>query len=150
MIPASLRTLPAFSAVLLTVACGKAPPVARPAGPIVVREAWVRSADSGDMGGAYLTLTNVDTMAVTIRGVSTPVAASAELHETMQVDRMVHMMARPDIAIARDSTLTMAPGGLHIMLTALNRALRVGDTVPMTLTLADGRTVPVAMPVRAP
>lgn len=150
MSPSSFRTRSALAAAVLTAACGSAPGGAGPAGPLVVRDAWVRSADSGATGGAYLTLANVDTVAVTITGLSTPVAARAELHETMQVDRMVHMMARPDMVIARDSTLTMTPGGLHIMLPDLTRALRVGDTVPITLTLADGRSVPVAVPVRAP
>ena len=55
----------------------------------------------------------------------------------------------PDIKIGF-LLLSMAPGGLHLMLTGLNRALRAGDTVSLTLTLADGRTVPVSMPVRAP
>ena len=131
-------------------ACRSERAAARHEGPLEVRDAWVRTADSGNTGGAYFTLANVDTMPLTIVDMSTPVAASAELHETMQMSGMVHMMARPDLVLPLDSTVTMAPGGLHVMLTALNRALRVGDTVPLTLTLSDGRSVPVAVPVRAP
>ena len=146
-----VRCFAAITAVAIAfTACRAVPADAPHDGPLVVRDAWVRSADSGATGGAYLTLANVDTSALTIVGMSTPVAASTELHETMQMTGMVHMMARPDFVLARDSVLTMAPGGLHLMLTGLNRALHAGDTVQLTLTLADGRSVPVAIPVRAP
>ena len=139
-----------LSLAMSFAACRSVPADAHRDGPLVVRDAWVRAADSGATGGAYLTLANADTTTLTIVSMSTPVAASTELHETMQMSGMVHLMARPDFVLKRDSVLTMAPGGLHLMLTGLNRALHAGDTVSLTLTLADGRSVPVAIPVRAP
>ena len=146
-----VRCLVAIMSVAIAfTACQSAPADVRPGGPLAVRDAWVRPADSGGTGGAYVTLANVDTTALTIVAMSTPVAASTELHETMQMSGMVHMMARPDFVLGRDSVLTMAPGGLHLMLTSLSRALHAGDTVQLTLTLADGRSVPIAVPVRAP
>ena len=116
--------------------------------PLVVRDAWARPADSGATGGVYITLANVDTGAIAITALSSPAAAAAELHQTMQMDGMVHMSARPNVLIEREGTLTMAPGGLHVMLTSLTRALRVGDSVALTVTLIDGRTIPVIATVR--
>ncbi|MBP6774624.1 MAG: copper chaperone PCu(A)C [Gemmatimonadaceae bacterium] len=118
--------------------------------PLQVRDAWVRAADSGATGAAYLTLANGDTVDIAITGWSSSAAVAAELHETMQHQGMVHMSARPAIVIARDSTLTMIPGGLHVMLIELRRALVVGDTVSLIATFADGRTLDVRAPVRAP
>ncbi len=149
-----MRVAPLVLAAAITwSACNGAPadaPASQSTGPLAVRDAWVRAADSGATGGAYLTLANMDTMALTITGLSTTVSTRAELHETMQMGGMVHMMARPTVQLMRDSTLAMTPGGVHIMLPALTRALQVGDTVHLTLTLADGRSLPVAVPVRAP
>jgi len=138
--------------LLLAVVAACASPSSRPAsgGPLVLRDAWARPADSGATSGAYLTIENVDSAARTITGLTTPDAATAELHQTMQHDGMAHMVAQPSLVIPRDSTLVMAPGGLHVMLNAVTRALRVGDTVRLTLTLDGGHTVPVAIPVRAP
>lgn len=118
--------------------------------PLQVRDAWVRAADSGATGAAYLTLANGDTADIAITGWSSSAAVAAELHETMQHQGMVHMSARPAIVIARDSTLTMMPGGLHVMLIELRRALVVGDTVTLIATFADGRTFDMRAPVRAP
>jgi copper(I)-binding protein len=122
-------------------------PVA-PRGPLTTRNAWARPADSGATGGAYVTLTNTDTTAITVASWSTPLAASAEVHETMQMDGMSHMMPRTDLTLPRDRSLVMAPGGVHVMLTGITRALRTGDTIPLTVTLRDGRRVTVAVPVR--
>ncbi len=137
-------------AFLAFAACDRERTTAAPAGPLTVVDAWARPADSGSTGGAYVTLTNTDSVDVSIGALFTAVAPLAQLHETVSRDGMAHMIARPNLQIRRDSTLSMVPGGLHIMLLDLTRALRSGDTVPLTFTLTDGRTVPVSAPVRAP
>jgi len=120
------------------------------AGPLLVVDAWARPADSGTTAGAYVTLENADTAAHSITAVSSPDAAAAELHATMQHDGMAHMVAQPVLTIARDSTLVMAPGGLHVMLHATTRAFVAGDTIRLMLTLDNANVVPVAVAVRAP
>jgi copper(I)-binding protein len=120
------------------------------AGPLIVREAWARPADSGTTAGAYLTLKNDDTTAHVITTITSPDAAAAELHTTMQHDGMAHMMAQPTVTIPRDSTLVMAPGGLHVMLHATTRTLKAGDTLRLALTVDQNTLVPVAVVVRAP
>lgn len=120
------------------------------AGPLIVREAWARPADSGATAGAYLTLQNSDTTAHVITTITSPDAEAAELHATMQHDGMAHMVAQPTMAIPRDSTLVMVPGGLHVMLHATTRALTAGDTIRLVLTLDQSTVVPVAVVVRAP
>jgi copper(I)-binding protein len=93
---------------------------------------------------------NDDSVDVTIASVTSPVSASAALHETMLHEGMAHMVPRPAIVVARDSTLVLAPGGLHVMLNDLTRALHAGDSVRLTLTLGDGRSIPVTAAIRAP
>ena len=138
------------SLCLVLAGCDAGARVAPPAGPLAVTSAWARSADSNATGGAYAAFTNTDTAAVAIAAISSPVARLVQLHETMTQDGMLHMIARPAVVIPPESTLTLKPGGLHIMMMDLTRALRVGDTVHLTITLADGRSVAVAMPVREP
>lgn len=113
-------------------------------------EAWSRPADSAATGGVYLTLINHDSVAVELVGVSSPVAASAEVHESMQHDGMAHMMARASVSIGARDSVVMAPGGLHVMLNQLTRALTVGDSIPLTLRFSTGDTLTVRAAVRAP
>ena len=115
-----------------------------------VTAAWARAADSGATGGAYLTIVNHDSVTVDLVGVATALAASAEVHESMQHDGMSHMMPRASVAIGARDSLVMAPGGLHVMLNQLTRALTAGDSVPLTVRFSNGDSVLVRVPVRAP
>ena len=151
-IPPTVRVvrsvLPLSSALLLPLvaACATAEPP--PSGRLVT-SAWVRPADSGATGGAYLTIVNADTMTVELTGVASSVAQAAEVHESMQHDGMTHMMARPSIGIGARDSLVMKPGGLHVMLLQLTRPLVAGDTVPLVLRFSTGDSVRVRVPVRA-
>ena len=115
-----------------------------------VTSSWARTADSGATGGAYLTIVNHDSTAVELVGASSEAAVSVEVHESMQHDGMSHMMARASVAIGARDSVVMAPGGLHVMLNQLTRALAAGDSVPLILRFSNGDTVRVSVPVRAP
>lgn len=131
---------------MLTAACTS---TEAPRGRIVTA-AWARAADSGTTGGAYLTIVNHDSVTVELVGVATTLAASAEVHESMQHDGMSHMMPRTSVSIEARDSLVMAPGGLHVMLNQLVRALAPGDSVPLTVRFSNGDSVLVRVPVRAP
>jgi copper(I)-binding protein len=139
------------AAVVLTglgIACttSDAPPIER----IAVRSGWARIADSGATSGAYLEIANNDTVAITLVGVTTDDAGAAEVHETMQHDGMAHMMPRTEVGIPAGDVVTMAPGGVHVMLINLRRALVIGDSVRLRLRFSDSTSVNVTAPVRTP
>ncbi|WP_396202173.1 copper chaperone PCu(A)C [Gemmatimonas sp.] len=149
----TLRLLPVVTvaAVVLTglgIACttSDAPPIER----IAVRSGWARIADSGATSGAYLEIANNDTVAITLVGVTTDDAGAAEVHETMQHDGMAHMMPRTEVGIPAGDVVTMAPGGVHVMLINLRRALVIGDSVRLRLRFSDSTSVNVTAPVRTP
>lgn len=120
-----------------------------PRQPVKVRDAWSRPAAIGTTGVAYVTLENTDTADVHLMRVISPVAARAELHETMEHRGMTHMQPRPDVLVAYGATVAMRPGALHVMLTGLERVLAPGDTVPLSLRFSDGRAVRALAIVRA-
>jgi copper(I)-binding protein len=43
----------------------------------------------------------------------------------------------------------LKPGSFHLMFIGLHRPLAAGDTIPLVLTLADGATLAVPVPVQA-
>ncbi|WP_306521857.1 copper chaperone PCu(A)C [Gemmatimonas sp.] len=134
---------------MLTVLAAACSAPAAPQGRTITA-AWARSADSGATGGAYLTIVNADSVAVELVGASSPVATSVEVHESMQHDGMSHMMPRASVSIGARDSLVMAPGGLHVMLNQLTRALTAGDSLPLSLRFSNGDSVLVNVPVRAP
>lgn len=101
---------------------------------------WSRAAMAGRQGVVYLTITDKGP-ADTLTGVSTPVAAMAELHETINDHGVMKMRAVASLPVTPDKPLTLAPGGYHIMLMDLKQPLKEGDSFPVTLSFAKAGQV---------
>jgi copper(I)-binding protein len=73
-----------------------------------------------------------------------------EIHE-MSMDRgVMKMRARPQgIAIAPGATVTLEPGGYHLMFQNLTRPLVKGERVKGTLVFEKAGTIEVEYEVRA-
>lgn len=116
---------------------------------LVVTDAWIRATAPGaQVAALYLELRNDSLQSETLVAVETPAARRASLHETHTHDGVSGMRPRERIVIESGSTLRMAPGGLHVMLEGLERDLRVGERIPVTLRFASGRTVAVIATVQ--
>jgi len=116
---------------------------------IEVERAWARaSAGAATTGAAYLTLKG-GAEPDTIISVSTPMAASAEVHATTTENGVSKMRAAPSLPIPARAVVTLAPGGYHIMLMGLKQPLTEGQTFPLTLTFAHAAPVTVEVPVQA-
>ncbi len=103
-----------------------------------VEHAWIRATAPGQsVAGAFLDLT-ADADARLI-GAECPAAVTLELHTMSMKDGMMTMRRVKDIALPKGRTVSLRPGGLHIMLIGLKAPLRDGDQVPLTLRLRDAK-----------
>ena len=113
------------------------------AGSLEITNLWARATPpKAPTGAGYLTITNKGDTEDTLTAVSTPVAETSELH-IMEVKNGV-MTMRPvegGIKIPPGSTVTLAPGGYHLMFIKLKHDLKAGETLPVTLTFAKAGTV---------
>lgn len=143
------RLFPA--AALLALAIGTAA-VPAFAGPVEYNNAWVRAADAGADTVAYMNL-RAD-VAVSLVGVSSPLAKRGALHEMKTEDGMMKMRDLDKIDLPAHVIGNFEPGGpKHLMLFGLKRALKDGENLPLVLTFKDGRgrtiTTKVSAEVRA-
>ena len=113
------------------------------------QDAWVRATPGSDVAAAYLTLHNAGTQPVVVVGVRCACASHAMIHESTLSNGQSSMRPREPLAIAAGATLRLAPGGLHIMLEGLTRALTPGEQVPLELLLDGGNSLSVSARVRA-
>lgn len=119
-----------------------------PADVVQVRDAWVRPAVAGQSGtGGYLTIEAHQ--AVTLTGFQTPVATDAELHEMRMAGDVMQMREVPRLPLKAGEVLTLAPGGMHLMLMGLKGALSAGSTVPLTLIFKTARGQHIEVKVEA-
>jgi copper(I)-binding protein len=110
--------------------------VAVAAEPVSTANAWVRATVPGQsVAGAYLDITAGASAALV--AVESSVAGKSELH-TMSMDGGV-MRMRPlaQIELPANRTVSLKPGGFHIMLIDIKHELRAGERVPLKLTVRD-------------
>lgn len=97
---------------------------------------------------AYMTLTNRSKQPIKLVGAATPLAAHPMLMITTKSGGMMGMKMVPSLTIPAGGKLTLHRGGDHVMLMGLKRPLKVGETVTLTLTAEDGRTLKVSATVK--
>jgi periplasmic copper chaperone A len=141
---------------LAVVACSSAAssgdsPTAVAGGPLVIRDAWVRAAPAGGTSAAYMSLTNGRAAPETLVGVSAPdLSDSASLHQTSSdASGMTGMTHTESLTIPAGSTVSLEPGGFHIMLMNLKQDLKAGSRVALVLTLEQAGVITVDAEVRA-
>ena len=65
-----------------------------------------------------------------LTGASTPVAATAEVHETTHNNGIMKMRPVAVVPVPSHQTVTFSPGGYHIMLMGLKHKLVAGESFP--------------------
>jgi copper(I)-binding protein len=116
---------------------------------ITIENAWSRPALAGRVGVVYLTMKD-NGRPDTLTGASSPVAVSAELHESFSDNGVSKMRPVGPIQVAPGKPVTLAPGGLHLMLMGLKQPLKMGETFPVMLTFAKAGEVTANVKVEKP
>jgi len=105
------------------------------------------------MTGCYLTLTSA--AADRLVSASSPEAGRVQVHESRIESGMMMMRElRDGLPLPAGETVSLAPGGNHLMLLGVKEPLVAGDTVALTLTFETsapvGITATVGQPTPAP
>ena len=124
----SIRTpLATLAVALLSLSSGLAA-----AADIEIKAPWVRGTVAGQkVTGAFMEVSSKS--GVTLVGVSSPVAGTAEIHEMKMDGEMMKMRATPRLDVPAGKPLSLAPGGYHVMLMNLKQQLKSGESVPLVL-----------------
>jgi copper(I)-binding protein len=118
---------------------------------IVITDPMARPSPlEGGTGGAFMTIRNGTWQTDRLRSATSPAARVVELHETVDDNGMMRMVAQPDgWEIGPGSQLELKPGAKHIMLIDLVRPLEPGMTIEITLTFDRAGAIKVQAPVKA-
>lgn len=118
------------------------------AGDITVANAWARATAPGqEVGAAYFDI--VSKSAAKIVKAESPAAASTEIHTMSMKGGVMEMRKIDSLELPAGKTISLAPGGNHIMLIGLKKPLKEGDKVAVTLTLEKAPKVQEKVEVSA-
>lgn len=145
------RGSPSLLPLLIVVAVALMAACSTSAGAVKTADAWARPGSSGAETAAYLTITNSGSAADTLLSASSPSAASIQLHETsMDSSGMTGMQPMDKLDIPAGGSVTLEPGGKHLMVMGLTKDLAVGDTFEVELVFQNAGTVKVQAAVKQP
>jgi len=119
---------------------------------ISVNDAWARATMPGQkVSAAYLQIqSDADARLVSA---SSPAVPRVEVHEMKMDGDVMRMREVKAIELPKGKTVSLEPGGLHIMLMNLTKPIVAGEVIPLTLVVESGgkqQTVEVKAAARAP
>jgi periplasmic copper chaperone A len=113
--------------------------------PLTVANGWVKAAPTG-MTAGFGVIANPTAKAITVIGAFTSAAKAVQVHEVVAKDgAMVMQQKAGGLVIPAGGAVELMPGGNHLMLVGLTKAIRAGDLVPVTLITADGGLLKVKL-----
>ena len=96
----------------------------------------------------YMTIENTGPTSVIVRSVHSEAFAHIEIHQTVEKDGMMGMEPVPNLTIEADSTVQLAPGGLHLMMMQPVDPTKPGDIIRITIVFQDGSEQMLDMEVK--
>ena len=114
-----------------------------------VEGAWVRLPPPvADTAAAYMKIENHGDHDIEITGIETDVATSPEFHSMEMHDGMMNMKKMDKVIVPAHGEISFGPGGNHLMLIGLTRALKAGEHLMLTLKTSGGESIMVHAEVK--
>ena len=105
---------------------------------VTVTDPWVRSTVAQQKTtAAYMTITSLQ--GGKLVEASSPVAASAEVHEMKMDGDLMKMRAVDALPLPMGKAVELKPNGYHMMLMGLKTPVKAGDVVPIKLVIEDAK-----------
>ena len=124
-------------------------PMSVPSRTVTVEWPWARATPAGARSAVvYMTLVDRRTTDDRLLGASTPVAEKVELHSNTNDNGVMKMRQLPSIVLHPGIDVALQPGGTHMMLFGLKRALKEGETFPLTLEFEQAGRIEVTVAVK--
>jgi len=146
-------TILAVAAGPLLLALAAVPAVAADydVGSIHISQPWARATPKGAAAGAgYMTITNKGTTPDRLSCVSDDASAQCQVHSmTMEGGVMKMRPVVGGLEIKPGETITLKPGGYHVMFVDLKHPLEQGKSVEAELKFEKAGTVKVDYPIAA-
>ena len=115
-------------------------------GSIQIDNPWAR-ASVVKTGAIYLTIKNTGGTDDRLVSAVTPAAEQAQLHIEINDNGIMKMRPLSAIDAKAHSTVTLAPGGMHVMLVGLKQPLKEGQSFPLMLSFAKAGKIDVTVMV---
>jgi periplasmic copper chaperone A len=140
----SRRAMAASCALAIAMSAGVA--LAAPSG-LSVSGQWFRLITPTRPAAGYFTLSNETATPQSLVGATSPGCGMLMLHKSVSKNGEESMVMVSSVAVPAHGEVRFAPGGYHLMCMSPTPLMKPGQSVPVTLRLANGETVSAPFPV---
>ena len=118
------------------------------AGDITVSDHWTRAMPpAAAVGGGFMVITNAGSEPDRLVGLSTPRAGHGEVHEMKMDGGVMKMRELADgLEIPAGGSVTLEPGGYHVMFMNVEDGFKEGEMIPVTLIFEKAGELEIMMP----
>jgi len=118
---------------------------------ITISDAWTRATAPGQkVAAAYMNLTSKEDAALI--GAECDLAGSVEIHSMTMENDVMKMRMMEELELPAGKTVSLAPGGFHLMLFNLKQPLDAGKEAKFTLhfrtAAGETKSIKVTMPIK--
>ena len=136
--------------VLLLAGIGAASAHSYKLGALEIGHPWARATPpTAPTGGGYLSIKNTGTEPDRLISASSPAAGAVQVHDMKMEGNVMRMREHGPLEIKPGETVTLAPGGMHLMMMGLKEPLKQGEKVPLTLVFEKAGKIDVDLVVMA-
>lgn len=116
--------------------------------PVTITNAWAKTTvPGGKVSAAYMDIKS--SAPVKLLKAETSIAGNVEIHNMSMKDGVMEMKAVDAIDVPANKTISLKPGGYHVMLMMLAASINKGDNVPIKLTFEGADKKPFTVDVKA-
>jgi copper(I)-binding protein len=116
---------------------------------IEITDAYVRATPPGlPNSAAFMTIKNTTSKNRAVVKASSTIAKAVELHTHDMKNGVMKMYQVPQIVVPKKETVSLKPGGYHVMFIGLKHPLKSGENVTFTLEFANGETKTITAPIK--
>jgi periplasmic copper chaperone A len=98
---------------------------------------WTPEAPPGRMMAGFMTLSNHGDVPIVLVDARSPLFERVEIHTMIMDDGVMRMRRLEHLTIEPGQSVSLEPGGKHLMLMRPRESLAQGDEIPLTLVDAD-------------
>jgi copper(I)-binding protein len=110
---------------------------------LTVRDPWAKAATSG-MSASFGVVRNPTARPIRIIGATSPYSTVVQLHQVVEQDGAMVMQEKAGgFVVPARGSLTLEPGGNHLMFMKLTKPIKAGQLIPVTLITADGGMITI-------
>lgn len=115
---------------------------------VKISEGYIKANIPGsDVTAAYMEIINNSDNAITLEKVTGTISNQIEIHEHSMADGMMKMRQVDNITINANSSITLKPSGLHLMIFSLQQELSKKEAVTLTMHFSNKMEVNIQLPV---